>query len=787
MNQLPNYLPSPSTDRWEELKPIIEQLYLKEKKKLADVVRILKNAHGFDAVDHQYKHHFKKWQWKKNIPKSKKDKIAEQLESRARAGKAGTSIALQGRTVELHKIRRHMKMKARAESGAMVLKKPSGIESVVAGHVDISVATPSATSPQNAPSPTGLFLKEKAAIDRAHLFAQGQHDKLLMSMNGEERRVMLEWLYQYWFFCFKTAKNWGKGPPAWTEKLLDFARYHPHSRRSLPGTPQDPMPQSEAQPGDYPTPTSFCRWFIHVRPDWPDYQEIPDEEVSRDSTGQDPDDESTWLPWPNDWQEPPLPIRLRDALEHNDFSSISSTILPVAIPQIAKAAQRSPDELLLESLGFSIMARNLAQVESIIQQLRRKNIDFTWLYPLHMTTSYLDGYKTCCDIFGTLLSWVGSQKLSEMFVNELGHTVLDNLMISILKSHSSVMPVVVDDTLKDTARFAGEEIDICGRWDADSPCVRHLLTKGNPSTPFSWKHKFCHTSIQTICHCIIQMHHKTPSRLMRTASGLYGRRCFDCGMKLQLQPLHSLVMTAYHLASSGCQDEDLFGMLACLLCFISCGLDPRKTASVSFALFMQTIPSEIACAHEELTPAELAEKISTYSVSNSWSAQVQSGWAVFCGVLRLCEDIHVEPERDGDDVTMEDYQDSSRHIIGNHDLGNELLHLHLRSHNLVPCFRTRKDLATLWASVQAELLTYRRLDDSMDWISQYFSMDELRHQLDQGEPLSVKYAEQDLLQPHCICGSFNCYPLATLSDATEPDIANLDIWERATYGVILDD
>jgi hypothetical protein len=53
---------------------------------------------------------------------------------------------------------------------------------------ELSVDTPPAASPGNAPSPTAVLLKGKPAIDRAHLFAQGQHDKLLMSMDGEERR-----------------------------------------------------------------------------------------------------------------------------------------------------------------------------------------------------------------------------------------------------------------------------------------------------------------------------------------------------------------------------------------------------------------------------------------------------------------------------------------------------------------------------------------------------------------------------------------------------------------------
>jgi len=37
-------------NRWEELKPIIEQLYLQEKKKLDHVILTLKNDYGFDAL-----------------------------------------------------------------------------------------------------------------------------------------------------------------------------------------------------------------------------------------------------------------------------------------------------------------------------------------------------------------------------------------------------------------------------------------------------------------------------------------------------------------------------------------------------------------------------------------------------------------------------------------------------------------------------------------------------------------------------------------------------------------
>jgi hypothetical protein len=83
--------------------------------------------------DHQYKHHFKKWRWKKNVPKAKMDQIAQQVESRARAGKSGTNITLQGRAVEENKIRRYLKLKARLDSGSIELKRLSNDERLALG------------------------------------------------------------------------------------------------------------------------------------------------------------------------------------------------------------------------------------------------------------------------------------------------------------------------------------------------------------------------------------------------------------------------------------------------------------------------------------------------------------------------------------------------------------------------------------------------------------------------------------------------------------------------------
>lgn len=56
----------------------------------------------------------------------------------------------------------------------------------------------------------------------------------------------------------------------------------------------------------------------------------------------------------------------------------------------------------------------------------------------------------------------------------MGHTVLDALMISILRSNTNVVPDHASSNFNPPNRFPGEEEVICGRWDAISPFVRAL-------------------------------------------------------------------------------------------------------------------------------------------------------------------------------------------------------------------------------------------------------------------------------------------------------------------------
>ncbi|KAH8702802.1 hypothetical protein GQ44DRAFT_753373 [Phaeosphaeriaceae sp. PMI808] len=757
-------------DPWERVKPIIETLYMLEKRRLAQVVSLMKSEHHFDRLDHQYRYQFRKWNWSRKAGKENMPQILKHVKRRFEVGKSST-VMLNGREVDGKKIRRALKEEKRALTDSLVLNSVRNQNAIVDGPVlpftnnfNMEVVTPSsAASPHGAPSPMTQVIRESMMIDRARMFAQGQHEKLLTVLNEEERRHLSDWLYQYWLFCFKTAKHWGKGPTIWTAQHLDF--------NHLPGTPQD----STAGP----MPSNLCQWYIHVEEKY--YEAIAeDQPTSASFSDYNLDDDSTWEPWPQSREQPPLQTRLRDGLEHNDFSPTPAANLPVAIPQIARAAKRSDNELLLESLGFSIMSRNVDQVIDVTKQIDKKGIEFKSLYPFHLTTSFLDGAKSCCSIMSNLARLIRGAEVYPLYTNEHGHTILDNLMIAIIKSHTSATPVTVDQELRDTPRFIGEEVDICGRWDADSPCVRHLYASGNPSIPSSWKHKFCNTSIQTICDCILQAFARMPNRLLLdTPSGLYIRRCFDpnCGKKLQLQPLHSLVMTAYHLATQGRDDEDLFGILSCALCMISCGFDPCVTAEISVAALLD-IDALIECDHEELTAAGLAERIQSVPAVSSWSAKLRSGWAVLYGVLYRCEKTLVEQGRSGSDE--DDESNDGDVFIGSSKPSADLLEVH--NYNDPYSHLVRKDLSTLWASTQAELLSYRRLDTNLAWMSKYFSMEMIQEQLRQGETLETGYSKNGLLRTHCTCHSFGGYPLVPLSDAVDPNIANLDVWGRASYG-----
>ncbi|RMJ10577.1 hypothetical protein CDV36_009797 [Fusarium kuroshium] len=57
-----------SDAQWQQNKPHIEKLYMKDKLPLPEVMKRMKRDHDFDASEKMYKTKFKSWRWSKNLP-----------------------------------------------------------------------------------------------------------------------------------------------------------------------------------------------------------------------------------------------------------------------------------------------------------------------------------------------------------------------------------------------------------------------------------------------------------------------------------------------------------------------------------------------------------------------------------------------------------------------------------------------------------------------------------------------------------------------------------------------
>ena len=609
-------------------------------------------------------------------------------------------------------------------------------------------------------------------------------------------------MYQFWLFSYKTAKHWGRGPQDWTAGILKFNNYQQRMTISIsspntPGrsvntpasltTPRRDEVIDATVPGAETRPLSLCRWSIHEG--YIDYEALPS--PPRSPLGYlNLEDEESWPRWSASHGAKEFMGKLSDGLESNGFSNVELSDLPIAVDRIAKAAQRSPNELIEEALGFSIMSRNVELMVDLLRQ-RGSHNDLSGLSPFHLAVTYLDGSKTCCTALEGLVDHC-SGSLRKLYVNNLGHTILDQLMMAILKAHTSCLPSVVDIIFKKQKRFEGEDVDICGRWDADSDSIRALLANGTSGIPFEWKHMFCHTSVQTICHCIgtIFWHSWGPN--INAPSGLFVKHCSNCGLKLQLLPLHTLILVGTHLSRSGCKDESLFGILACLLCLLSHGANPLLKADISLQALLGS--EEITeCSHQELDPAELADKVPA-SIKLTWSTELRTGWQVVCNVLKHSQaewkvrhsrqrSTSMERDHDAEINTFIEHNEDEMSIDKEASCDTHLPGQCPYYEDHENFFGGSQVLAPLWAAVQTELLTYRRLEEGDAWISQNFNMDALNESLQSGGKVAIALVQKEMMKPFCSCGEFpGDVPACTLvEEAAAYYFSNLEDWNRTTY------
>lgn len=521
-------------------------------------------------------------------------------------------------------------------------------------------------------------------------------------------------------------------------------------------------------------PSQLCRWSIH-----PEYYTPRDDDSFLSSESEDDPDEETIGPkWPGAWEEPPFEERLRENLESNAFSSINVNHLPMAISAVAKAAKGSPNELLEEAIGFSIMGRNPSLLVNLLQKAERVKLKLSNLYPFHLATSYLDGSRSCCVVLDTLFDHSPAEWRRVSLVNDLGHTLLDNLMITILRNHTSISPGTIDGALRTDRRFPGQEVDICGRWDADSQCYRELLLGGKSTVPFEWKHKFCHTSAQTVYHCIFIVTKWNSVANLNAPSGLFLKHCTHCGVKLQLLPLHALVLTCFYLGTAGCQNEDLFGMICCLLSLIAAKVSPFETAILSLPMLLGLDEGD-TCSPKRLSPADLAECLPK-SATDRWPDITKTGWKIFSHILQVAG----ETAEEGESYSESESEDGIDNFGMPEGSRFPLSCSHHEWGFSVREFRRDPTLGHLWAAAQTELLSYRRIHEDDAWTSEYFQLDCVLQSLKEGTELSIPLVEDSMMKQYCACGFFKGYlPFIPpgRKEACSFCFSNLNVPGRTTY------
>lgn len=571
-----------------------------------------------------------------------------------------------------------------------------------------------------------------------------------------------------------TAKYWGKGPKHWTPSQISFKSFHGFQTPIIPGLLERgesrivAVSPKNTQEHSTTIPTRLCRWSIHYSNPLK-YESIPSPppNANDDSVEHfDIDDESTWKPWSDIDRD--FTKTISEGLQTRSFTAIPSEELPIATELVTDSVQQSPGGLTTEAFGFAIMSRNEEVTDKQIGLMIDPPYNST-IYPYHLAVGFLDGAKACCTILETLVSGY-PRDITLEYIDSMGHTVLDCLFVSVLRSHSTVSPPTLSDAFRDRVRFPGEEVDICGRWDADSPCIRQLYASGKPAIPVAWKHMFCHTSVQAVCHCIANIFARWSRPNPNIPSGLFSSRCSNCGVELKLGTLHSLVLVAFHLANNGMPGENLFGALACLVCLLTFRADPSTTSVISVTALLGCSSSD-ECQHLPLTAAELGARVPDDIIRN-WSHNVQVGWKTFMTVLQLATDQY------GDTDSTSEFQDEEDETCE-----SEIHEYESEGNRRIYC--KHHWLGTLWAAIQAELLTYRRITETDPWLSSRFDMEALLKGLGESKgPSADVLVDEGMLNRFSRCGLFinTVNPVyARREEACSTYYGNLDHWKRTKF------
>ncbi|RGP67971.1 hypothetical protein FSPOR_5632 [Fusarium sporotrichioides] len=746
-----------------------------------------------DVSPTEYRRRFRDWGISKRMVQQDKDAITTAIARRKRPGASLSDATTQQNgeygPLDYKKLKRHLKSRKPSLQIAPGLlsswnlpyaaflsslpknpdqPSPFGPLGLTPEHFHIQ--SPEALTPGRAaagPSPRIELVYEKQKEYCTSLFLQGRLDQLLVSLGKQDRSFVL-------------AKSWGRDllNPSQTQTFElppqsynAFSPFTPSALLNLSSGPSSP--DFSVTTNISIPPTQLCKWSIHVS---------ARRYYSVDEMG---------ATTPSNLQPNPTSFVnfLHQSMAANDFTTTPKTDLPLAQHMITRSSEGDPSPLQLDAWKLAIMAGNLELLNQLFEDNFKAPEGIEDLYLFHLAVAFLDGGNQCCGVLTEL-----SQMLPPSFsfyhnIDNHGHTILDALVVTVLRSHTSVQPGDVSYGFHSPNRFPGEEKDICGRWDVDAPAVRELFKQGYARIPTRWKHPFCHTAVQAVCHSMIAIFASPASPSIDTQSGLFVRRCTACGLELKLRPLHTLVVSAFYLAQLGMPGETLFGAIAMMVCLIALGADVSIKANISVEEILSSADAG-QCRHTPLSPLDLIKAVPK-GVIAAWSENCRVGWGCLIAVLELAVMEHDQalsgrshrlpsPTRDerSDSISStsnESSEDDLDECYFQEEIHDDWLKL--------PCTGARMGL--LWASIQAEFLTYRRVVEEESWISNNFSMEALKRWLEEEDTeFSIPLVQNRMFESHTRCGWFHGYGdflCPTAEDVCTDYFMNMDIYNRATY------
>ncbi|KAI9147095.1 hypothetical protein HJFPF1_13127 [Paramyrothecium foliicola] len=784
-------------DRWDYLKPIIVQLYtgnygsgLRKTATLAQVVEFMKKNYSFHATPTQYRNHFRAWKIDKRLVGDEKDAIASALGRRKRPGASTSQANVQqddhNKAVDTNKLARYIKGKMANRHietfapGLFTLwnrpyaalisslpQDPNAASPFGPGGATpeyLNIRGPEALTPGReaaGPSPNMELVYEYTRQQHTSLFLQGRFKDLLVSMCTDQRRMLVDHFYKIYVHSLVAAKRWNREvfntSQAEAFVLTTLLRNTPN--HSSPGFYDPPSPAFfegiSRRADNIPVPTKLCRWSIHV--------------TSMDSDS--------------------FVESMHQSIANTPFPSTPQLEFPIAHESMVQSLEKDSANLKTDALKLAIIAGNCELIEDLFTEeddYPPGGIDS--IYPFQLAAAYLDGGHSCCNTFIMLYRKLGQSYAFHHNTDSLGHTILDALIVSVLRSHTTISPDDVSFGFRSPNLFPGEEQDICGRWDVEATELHHLFRNGSARIPTGWKHPFCHTAAQTVCHSIITVFASPVSPNIDAQSGLFIRRCTECGLELRLGPLHTLVVTTFYLAELGMDGETLFGAIAVLVSLLAVGVDVCHKANISVEEILRDAAPD-KCHHMPLSPLELMRAVPD-NIMERWTPDCQTGWICFRQVL-----IHAETDKNWMPRIVESDGSSASSIIKPDETSN--LHFENTSshqercqfenyhHNWlhIPC--NGPEFGILWATIQTELLTYRRLRGGDPWVSENFSMTALKAWLEgKSETFLTALIQHEMTEKHSPCGWFcdSISPLCpTSKEICKFHFMNMDLYERTSF------